>query len=130
MEGRPPTVYGSAVVQFYRFTNETQYQTSKSVPFSYLSFNISAFRLPHFFHQAEHFLFRRDIYYPYTASMSAQIVTPILCVTLMRLISYKVMFIYAAFFVLCAFATMTQVKHGDQKVEAKKGLEAYENMDD
>lgn len=68
--------------------------------------------------------------YYYTASMSAQIITPIFAGTLMRLISYKVLFIYAAFFVLLSFVTMTQVKHGDQKVEAKKGLEAYEDMAD
>ena len=68
--------------------------------------------------------------YYYTASMSAQIVTPILAGTLMRVISYKILFIYAAFFVLLSFVTMTQVKHGDQKAEAKKGLAAYEDMDD
>ena len=68
--------------------------------------------------------------YYYTASMSAQIVTPILAGTLMRLISYKVLFIYASVFVLLSFVTMTQVKHGDQKAEAKKGLEAFEAMDD
>jgi MFS family permease len=68
--------------------------------------------------------------YYYTASMAAQIVTPILAGTLMRVISYKILFIYAAFFVLCSFLTMTQVRHGDQKVEAKKGLEAFEDMDD
>ena len=68
--------------------------------------------------------------YYYTASMAAQIVTPILAGTLMRLISYNILFIYSAFFVLLSFVTMTQVKHGDQKVEAKKGLEAFENMDD
>ena len=68
--------------------------------------------------------------YYYTASMAAQIITPILAGTLMRVISYKVLFIYAAVFVLLSYMTMTQVKHGDQKVEAKKGLAAYENMDD
>ena len=68
--------------------------------------------------------------YYYTASMAAQIVTPILAGTLMRLISYKILFIYSAFFVLLSFVTMTQVKHGDQKVEAKKGIEAFENMND
>ena len=68
--------------------------------------------------------------YYYTASMSAQIITPILVGTLMRLISYKVLFIYASLFVLRSFVTMTQVRHGDQKVEAKKGLAAYEDMDD
>ena len=68
--------------------------------------------------------------YYYTASMAAQIVTPILAGTLMRLISYKILFVYSAFFVLLSFVTMTQVKHGDQKVEAKKGLEAFEDMGD
>ncbi len=68
--------------------------------------------------------------YYYTASMAAQIVTPIFAGTLMRLISYKVLFIYASVFVLLSFATMTQVRHGDQKVAAKKGLAAYEDMHD
>lgn len=68
--------------------------------------------------------------YYYTASMAAQIVTPIFAGTLMRLISYKVLFIYASVFVLLSFVTMTQVRHGDQKAEAKKGLEAFEDMGD
>ena len=68
--------------------------------------------------------------YYYTASMAAQIVTPILAGTLMRLISYKILFVYSAFFVLLSFVTMTQVKHGDQKVDVKKGLEAFEDMAD
>ena len=68
--------------------------------------------------------------YYYTASMAAQIVTPILAGTLMRLISYKILFVYSAFFVLMSFVTMTQVKHGDQKVEVKKGLEAFEDIAD
>ena len=68
--------------------------------------------------------------YYYTASMAAQIITPVFAGTLMRLISYKVLFIYAAIFVLLSFITMTQVKHGDQKVEGKKGLEAFEDMGD
>ncbi|MBQ9647289.1 MAG: MFS transporter [Oscillospiraceae bacterium] len=68
--------------------------------------------------------------YYYTASMAAQVVTPILAGTLMRQISYKVLFPYAAFFVACSFVTMLFVKHGDAKVEAKHGLEAFEDMDD
>ena len=68
--------------------------------------------------------------YYYTASMAAQIITPIVAGTLMRVISYKILFIYGAIFVLLSYLTMTQVKHGDQKVEAKKGLAAYEDMDD
>ena len=67
--------------------------------------------------------------YYYTASMLAQIITPILSGTLMRVISYKILFIYSAIFVIASFITMTQVKHGDQKVEGKKGLAAFEDMD-
>ena len=68
--------------------------------------------------------------YYYTASMAAQVVTPILAGTLMRQISYKVLFPYAAVFVALSFITMIFVKHGDSKSEAKKGLEAFEDMDD
>ena len=68
--------------------------------------------------------------YYYTASMAAQVITPILSGTLMRTISYKVLFPYAAIFVALSFVTMTQVKHGDVKAEAKKGIEAFEDMDD
>ncbi len=68
--------------------------------------------------------------YYYTASMAAQVVTPILAGFLMRNISYKVLFPYAALFVIFSFITMTQVKHGDAAPEAKKGLEAFEDMED
>ncbi len=68
--------------------------------------------------------------YYYTASMAAQVVTPILAGFLMRSISYKVLFPYAALFVLLSFMTMTQVKHGDAAPEVKHGLEAYEDMED
>ena len=68
--------------------------------------------------------------YYYTASMSAQIITPMLAGTLMRHIDYRVLFPYAAFFVALSFVTMIFVRHGDVKVQAKKGLEAFEDMDD
>jgi len=68
--------------------------------------------------------------YYYTASMAAQVVTPILAGFLMRSISYKVLFPYAALFVVFSFVTMTQVKHGDAAPEVKKGLEAFEDMED
>lgn len=67
--------------------------------------------------------------YYYTASMAAQVVTPIVAGTLMRNIDYKVLFPYAALFVALSFVTMCFVKHGDVKVDAKKGLDAYEEMD-
>ena len=68
--------------------------------------------------------------YYYTASMAAQVVTPIVAGTLMRLISYKVLFPYSAVFAALSFLTMLFVRHGDAKVEGKRGLEAYEDMGD
>ncbi len=68
--------------------------------------------------------------YYYTASMAAQVVTPIVAGTLLRQVSYKTLFPYAAFFVAMSFITMLFVRHGDAKVEAKRGLDAYEAMDD
>jgi len=65
----------------------------------------------------------------YTASMSAQIVTPMLSGVLMDNLGMTVLFPYAAIFVALAFVTMFLVKHGDAKVIAKKGLEAFDNDD-
>lgn len=67
--------------------------------------------------------------YYYTASMAAQVITPIVAGSLLR-ISYHTLFPYATFFVTCSFITMLFVKHGDVKAEAKHGLEAFEDMDD
>ena len=68
--------------------------------------------------------------YYYTASMAAQVITPMLAGTLMRDISYQILFPYAAFFVSMSFVTMLFVRHGDSKAEAKTGLDAFEDMDD
>ena len=68
--------------------------------------------------------------YYYAASMAAQVVTPILAGFLMRNVSYKVLFPYAALFVMASFVTMTMVKHGDAAPEVKHGLEAFEDMED
>ncbi len=68
--------------------------------------------------------------YYYTASMAAQVITPVLAGTLMKHISYQVLFPYAAFFAAMSFVTMCFVRHGDSKAEVKKGLSAFEDMDD
>ena len=68
--------------------------------------------------------------YYYTFSMAAQVVTPVLAGTLMRHISYRVLFPYAALFVGASFVTMCFVRHGDSRAEAKGGLAAFEDMDD
>ena len=65
----------------------------------------------------------------YTASMSAQIVTPMLSGLLMDQFGMTILFPYAAIFVALAFVTMILVKHGDAKVESKKGLDAFD-LDD
>lgn len=66
----------------------------------------------------------------YTASMSAQIATPMLSGILMDNMGMTVLFPYAAVFVALAFVTMSLVKHGDaKKIEAKKGLEAFDTED-
>lgn len=65
----------------------------------------------------------------YTFSMSAQIITPIVAGWLLRNVSYRALFPYAAFFVFASFLTMGFVRHGDNKVPAKKGLEAYDVED-
>lgn len=65
----------------------------------------------------------------YTFSMFAQIITPIVAGFLLEHIGYKILFIYAAVFVALAFVTMSFVRHGDNKIEAKKGLEAFDVED-
>lgn len=65
----------------------------------------------------------------YTASMAAQVATPIVSGYLMDRAGMTVLFPYAAVFVGCAFVTMLFVRHGDSRPEAKRGLEALEDMD-
>lgn len=64
--------------------------------------------------------------YYYTFSMAAQVVTPIVSGWLMNHISYETLFPYSITFVILALLTMQFVKHGDNKVETKKGLEAFD----
>ncbi len=65
----------------------------------------------------------------YTASMAAQSLTPYFSGLLMKRIAWTTLFPYASVFVALAFVTMLMVKHGDNKIEAKKGLEAFDNDD-
>ena len=65
----------------------------------------------------------------YTFSMTAQIMTPIVAGWLLENVDYKALFPYAAIFVFGSFLTMGFVKHGDNKVAAKKGLEAFDVED-
>ena len=70
--------------------------------------------------------------YYYTASMAAQVVTPILSGALMDAVgSMRVLFPYATIFVALAFVTMIFVKHGDSRPEQPKSkLEMLGGADD
>ena len=66
--------------------------------------------------------------YYYTASMAAQVATPILSGALLE-VNYRFLFPYGCVFVALAFVTMLFVRHGDAKpVPAKSKLEAFEDM--
>ena len=65
----------------------------------------------------------------YTASMSAQIVTPMLSGLLMDEMGMTVLFPYAAVFAALALVTMSVVRHGDAKPENRKGLDALDVED-
>ena len=65
--------------------------------------------------------------YYYTASMFAQIITPIISGVFMDLCgTMRVLFPYSVFFCVCAFITMSLVKHGDSKPIAVKSVEAFD----
>ena len=63
----------------------------------------------------------------YTASMAAQTATPMLSGLLMDNMGMSVLFPYAAVCVALAFVTMSLTRHGDAKVIARQGLEAFDN---
>ena len=61
----------------------------------------------------------------YTASMAAQMVTPILSGVFLD-INFTTLFPYAAIFVFGSFVTMLFVKHGDNKPKANISIEALD----
>ncbi len=65
----------------------------------------------------------------YTASMAAQSLTPTVSGIFMDKIAMTTLFPYATVFVGLAFLTMLMVKHGDSKVQSKKGLDAFDVED-
>ena len=66
----------------------------------------------------------------YTASMAAQVSTPMLSGLLMDRFGMHVLLPYAAVVTALAFVTMLFVRHGDSKPQAKRGLEALDEMED
>ena len=65
--------------------------------------------------------------YYYTASMSAQIITPILSGAIMDMVGNMLpLFYYSTIFASLAFVTMIFVKHGDSKKVLKEEKEQEE----
>ncbi len=64
--------------------------------------------------------------YYYTASMAAQIATPIISGTLLENVGYWTLFPYVAMFVALSFVTMLFVRHGDAKPLPPQGVEVYD----
>ncbi len=62
--------------------------------------------------------------YYYTASMAAQIITPVFSGALVSAFGWGVFFPYAAVFAGLSFVTMLFVKHGDSKPEKRGALES------
>jgi len=58
--------------------------------------------------------------YYYTASMAAQVLTPVLSGFFLEYVGYGTLFPYATVFMIIAFITMSQVKHGDSKLIVPK----------
>lgn len=67
--------------------------------------------------------------YYYSASMAAQIATPLLSGLLMDELGMRVLFPYSVVFCVLAFTTMFFVKHGDSKPIPKSKIEAFEDLD-
>ena len=65
----------------------------------------------------------------YTASMSAQMITPVLSGIFLD-IKFETLFPYAAIFVFGSFVTMLFVKHGDSKPMKKVSVEALGGTED
>ena len=68
--------------------------------------------------------------YYYTASMSAQILTPILSGFFLEYVGYRTLFPYAAIFMVVAFLTMSQVRHGDSKMNAPQSKLEFLDVED
>ncbi len=67
--------------------------------------------------------------YYYTFSMAAQVLTPILSGALLEYVGYWTLFPYSLVMMVCAFVTMSFVRHGDSRPEKKTGLEALDVED-
>lgn len=133
--GRKKSILGGIVIMatcyliglFYTFGND-QFATWLYILFAFIGMAWAAINvnsLPMVLEMCKGSDVGRFTGYYYTFSMTAQIVTPIVCGWLLHNVGYGVFFVYAAAFMILAFITMSFVKHGDTK-EGKTGLEAFD----
>jgi len=61
--------------------------------------------------------------------MAAQVLTPVLSGALLEHVGYHTLFPYSLAMVTIAMITMSQVRHGDSRPDAKRGLEALDVED-
>lgn len=121
-------IAGFALTTIYDYINVLMYIVFALVGLAWASINVNS--LPMVVEMCRGSDVGKFTGYYYTASMSAQVITPILAGTLLKHIGYDILFPYAAFFVAASFVTMIFVRHGDTKAEAKQGLDAFDSMDD
>ena len=138
--GRKKTILGGVILLALCFASgyvlTTTYQTINAVMFvvfalvglAWAAINVNS--LPMVVEMCRDSDIGKFTGYYYTASMAAQVVTPVVVGTLMRHIDYRVLFPYAACFVALSGVTMCFVRHGDAKAEGKRGLKAFEEMGD
>lgn len=119
---------GYFLTTMYQNINAIMFVTFALVGFSWAAINVNS--LPMVVEMCRGSEVGKFTGYYYTFSMAAQVITPILSGYLLGHVSYRLLFPYAAFFVLCSGVTMHFVRHGDVKVTAKRGLEAFAEMDD
>ena len=67
--------------------------------------------------------------YYYAFSMAAQVATPIVSGFLISAFGYRILFPYAAIFMVLAAVSMCFVKHGDVKAEKRSVLESFDAAD-
>lgn len=124
--GRKKTIMGGIVLMTLSFTTAaffTSYTPALSVllvliGFGWASINVNSY--PMVVEMSRGSDVGRFTGYYYTASMSAQILTPILSGFFLEHVSYRTLFPYAAVFMIIALITMSQVKHGDSKAQVSE----------
>ena len=121
----------SFAVSFYLTTTESSVTTAMYVTFALVGVawaSISVNSLPMCVEMCKDADAGKYTGLYYTASMAGQVVTPIFAGFLLKNVSYKILFVYAAVFSLLSFITMIFVKHGDTNVKRLKGLENFEDL--